>query len=165
VSQTTEHNTDGGLPVKGFYGPSDRTDDYTERIGDPGEFPFTRGNFSGGYRDRLWTRRQYSGFGTAEASNERYRMLLARGGTGLSVALDPPTQIGYDSDDPDVAEEVGRVGVALDTLADVDVLFRDIALDRISTSFTINGTAAILLAMYVALADRNGVPRPALRGT
>ncbi len=166
MSQTSEHsNTDGGLPVKAFYGPDDRTDDYAGRIADPGQFPFTRGNFSGGYRDRLWTRRQYSGFGTPEASNERYRTLLARGGTGLSVALDLPTQIGYDSDNPDVADEVGRVGVALDTLADVEVLFRDIALDRISTSFTINGTAAILLAMYVALADRNGVSRAALRGT
>lgn len=164
MSHSSDH-TDGGLPVKRVYGPDDRTDDYAEHIGDPGQFPFTRGNFDGGYRDRLWTRRQYSGFGTAEESNERYRTLLARGGTGLSVALDLPTQIGYDSDDPDVAEEVGRVGVALDTIADVEILFRDIPLDRISTSFTINGTAAILLAMYVALADRNGVPRAALRGT
>jgi methylmalonyl-CoA mutase N-terminal domain/subunit len=147
------------------YGPADSEFDYASHVGDPGQFPYTRGNFPGGYRDRLWTRRQYSGFGTAEESNQRYRTLLDRGGTGLSVALDLPTQIGFDSDDPDVSEEVGRVGVALDTMADAEILFRDIPLDRISTSFTINGTAAILLAMYVALADRRDIPRAALRGT
>jgi methylmalonyl-CoA mutase N-terminal domain/subunit len=131
----------------------------------PGEFPFTRGNYAGGYRGRLWTMRQYSGFGTAEESNRRYRYLLEQGGTGLSVALDLPTQCGYDSDDPAVGEEVGRVGVAIDTLADVEVLFDGIPLDRISTSFTINGTAAILLAFYVAAAERSGVPRAKLTGT
>ncbi len=123
-----------------------------------GEFPFTRGNFPTGYRGRLWTIRQYSGFGTAEESNERYRYLLAQGGTGLSVALDLPTQCGYDSDHPDVEEEVGRVGVALDTLADAEILFDQIPLDSVSTSFTINGTAAILLAFYVAAGEKQGVP-------
>jgi methylmalonyl-CoA mutase N-terminal domain/subunit len=134
-------------------------------IGEPGEYPFLRGNFAGGYRDRTWTFRQYSGFGTAEESNERYRLLLQRGGTGLSVALDLPTQCGYDSDDPMVEEEVGRVGVALDTLADAEVLFADIPLGEISTSMTINGTAAILLAFYVAVGEAQGVPRSELRGT
>ena len=123
------------------------------------------GNFPDGYRGRLWTIRQYSGFGTAEESNERYRYLLAQGGTGLSVALDLPTQCGYDSDHPDVEEEVGRVGVALDTLADAEILFDRIPLDAISTSFTINGTAAILLAFYVAVGEKQGVDRAKLRGT
>ena len=137
--------------------PTISTPDHLERIGAPGEFPFTRGNHPGGYRDRLWTFRQYSGFGTAEWSNERYKLLLKEGGTGLSVAADLPTQIGYDSDDPDVEEEVGRVGVALDSLADAEILFRDIPLDRISTSWTVNGTAAIMLAFYVAVGDKQGV--------
>ena len=155
--------TDAGLEVAPVYGPNDAPPH--ERIGEPGVYPFTRGNFPGGYRDRLWTFRQYSGFGTAEQSNERYRYLLAQGGTGLSVALDLPTQCGYDSDDPDVEGEVGRVGVAVDTLADAEILFDGIPLDRISTSFTINGTAAILLAFYVAAAEKVGTPRAALRGT
>ncbi len=139
--------------------------DYEQQLGDPGRFPFTRGNFAGGYRDRLWTFRQYSGFGTPEQTNARYRYLLEQGGTGLSVALDLPTQCGYDSDHPDAEEEVGRVGVALDSLRDAEILFDGIPLDRISTSFTINGTAAILLAFYVAVAEKQGVARAALRGT
>jgi methylmalonyl-CoA mutase, N-terminal domain len=134
-------------------------------LGDPGRFPFTRGNFDGGYRDRLWTARQYSGFGTAEQSNARYRYLLDSGATGLSVALDLPTQCGYDSDNPDVEDEVGRVGVAIDTLEDMALLFRGISLGEVSTSFTINGTAAILLAMYIAAGESQGVPRELLRGT
>ena len=158
-------HTDAGLPVKRLYRPEDVSTDYNADIGDPGSFPFTRGNFEGGYRDRLWTFRQYSGFGSPEESNARYRYLLESGGTGLSVALDLPTQCGYDSDDPDVEEEVGRVGVAIDTLRDAEVLFDGIPLDKISTSFTINGTAAILLAMYVAAGERQGVPRHVLRGT
>ncbi|QEC46527.1 methylmalonyl-CoA mutase [Baekduia soli] len=162
-SGTTAPATDSGIPVAAVYGPEDLP--AQERIGRPGEFPFTRGNFAGGYRDRLWTFRQYSGFGTAEESNARYRYLLGQGGTGLSVALDLPTQCGFDSDDPDVEEEVGRVGVAIDTLRDAEILFDGIPLDEISTSFTINGTAAILLAFYVAAADKAGVPRAALRGT
>src|SRR2546425_1168172 len=120
--------TESGLPLQPWYGPLDREEARTRDASDPGEFPFTRGNFAGGYRDRLWTFRQSSGFGTAEESNERYRLLLERGGTGLSVALDLPSQIGFDSDDPDVAGEVGKVGVAVDTLADAEILFRDIPL-------------------------------------
>ncbi|MBI4538825.1 MAG: methylmalonyl-CoA mutase, partial [Gemmatimonadetes bacterium] len=127
--------------------------------------PYTRGVHPSMYRGRLWTMRQYSGFGTAEDTNARYRFLLAQGTTGLSVALDLPTQMGYDSDDPRVEEEVGRVGVAIDTLADMEVLFDGIPLDRISTSFTVNGTAAIMLAMYLAVAERQGVPRDRINGT
>ncbi len=159
-----ELTTEAGVPVQRVYGPDDVRSGVDE-IGLPGEFPFTRGIHPGGYRDRLWTFRQYSGFGTAEWSNERYRLLLEQGGTGLSVAADLPTQIGYDSDDPDVEEEVGRVGVALDSLADAEILFRDIPLDRISTSWTVNGTAAIMLAFYVAVGGKQGVPRAQLRGT
>jgi methylmalonyl-CoA mutase N-terminal domain/subunit len=155
--------TPSGLPVQPVYGPADRR--AAEPPPDPGSYPFTRGNYATGYRGRLWTFRQYSGFGTAEESNRRYRYLLEQGGTGLSVALDLPTQCGYDSDDPEVADEVGRVGVALDTLADAELLFDGIPLDRISTSFTTNGTAAILLAFYVAAAERAGVPRAKLTGT
>ena len=155
--------TESGLPVRAAYGPDDLPP--FESIGKPGEHPFTRGNFAGGYRDRLWTFRQYSGFGSAEESNTRYRYLLDQGGTGLSVALDLPTQCGYDSDDPEVEEEVGRVGVAIDTLADAELLFDQIPLDKISTSFTINGTAAILLAFYIAAAEKQGVRRGELRGT
>jgi len=154
-------HTSSGIPVRPVYGPADRTAEPPE----PGRFPFTRGNFATGYARKPWTLRQYSGFGTAEASNQRYRYLLDQGGTGLSVALDLPTQCGYDSDDPEVGEEVGRVGVAIDTLADAEVLFAGIPLERISTSFTINGTAAILLAFYVAAAEKAGVPREKLTGT
>jgi methylmalonyl-CoA mutase N-terminal domain/subunit len=154
-------HTTSGIPLQPVYGPAD----LHAEPSDPGRFPFTRGNYPSGYRGRLWTFRQYSGFGTAEESNRRYRYLLEQGGTGLSVALDLPTQCGYDSDDPEVSEEVGRVGVAVDTLADAEILFDGIPLDGISTSFTINGTAAILLAFYVAAAERSGVPRAKLTGT
>jgi methylmalonyl-CoA mutase N-terminal domain/subunit len=153
--------TPSGIPVKPVYGPEDRPLDPPP----PGQFPFTRGNYPNGYRGRLWTFRQYSGFGTPEESNRRYRYLLEQGGTGLSVALDLPTQCGYDSDDPEVTEEVGRVGVAIDTLRDAEILFDQIPLDKISTSFTINGTAAILLAFYIAAAERKGVRRQQLTGT
>lgn len=134
-------------------------------LGRPGEFPFTRGVHSSMYSGRVWTMRQYAGFGTAEETNRRYRFLLERGTTGLSVAFDLPTQMGLDSDAALAAGEVGRVGVAVDSLADVRTLFRDIPLDRISCSMTINATAPILLALYVALADEQGVPRSLLRGT
>jgi methylmalonyl-CoA mutase N-terminal domain/subunit len=160
-----ERRTDSGIPLRPVYGPADAPAEYQKQLGDPGTFPFTRGNFKGGYGDRLWTFRQYSGFGSAEESNARYRHLLESGATGLSVALDLPTQCGYDSDDPEVAEEVGRVGVAIDTLRDMEVLFQDIPLDRVSTSFTINGTAAILLAMYVVAGERQGHQPSVLRGT
>ncbi|MBI3057159.1 MAG: methylmalonyl-CoA mutase, partial [Betaproteobacteria bacterium] len=127
--------------------------------------PFTRGIFPDGYAGRLWTFRQYSGFGTAEESNQRYRFLLAQGQTGLSVALDLPTQCGYDPIEPMARSEVGKVGVSLSTLEDAEVLFEGIDLTRISTSFTINGTAAIIYAMYLAVADKHGVPREKLTGT
>ncbi len=134
-------------------------------LGEPGEFPFTRGIQPTMYRGRLWTMRQYAGFGTAAESNQRYRHLLAQGVSGLSVAFDLPTQIGYDSDHTLAAGEVGRVGVAIDTLDDMAELFQDIPLDRVTTSMTINSTAIILLAMYVALAQRQGVPLAAIGGT
>ena len=153
--------TPSGIPLRPVYGPEDRSAEPPP----PGEFPFTRGNFASGYRGKTWTFRQYSGFGTAEESNRRYRYLLGQGGTGLSVALDLPTQCGYDSDDPEFGEEVGRVGVAVDTLADAEILFDGIPLDKISTSMTINGTAAILLAFYVAAAEKKGIPRAKLTGT
>ena len=133
--------------------------------GMPGEFPFTRGIFPDGFRGRLWTIRQYSGFGTAEESNERYRFLLDQGQTGLSVALDLPTQCGYDPVDPIAKHEVGKVGVSLSNLAEAEILFDGIDVSGISTSFTINGTASIIYAMYCAVADKQGVPREKLTGT
>jgi methylmalonyl-CoA mutase, N-terminal domain len=131
----------------------------------PGTYPFTRGIFSNGYRGRLWTFRQYSGFGTAEETNERYRFLLENGSTGLSVALDLPTQCGYDPDDVMATGEIGKVGVSMFSLAEAETVFRGIDLAKISTSFTINGTAAIIYAMYVAAADKMGVARKKLTGT
>ena len=131
----------------------------------PGEYPFTRGIFPDGYRGRLWTIRQYAGFGSAEDTNERYRWLLETGQTGLSVALDLPTQCGYDPNDPMAQCEVGKVGVSLSNLSEVELLFNGIDLGQVSTSFTINGTAAIVYAMYLAAADKQGVPREQLTGT
>src|ERR687885_1570199 len=131
----------------------------------PGVFPFTRGIQPTMYRGRLWTMRQYAGFGTAAESNRRYRYLLDHGVNGLSVAFDLPTQMGYDSDHPMARGEVGRVGVAIDTVDDLADLFRGIPLDRVSTSMTINATAAILLAMYVVVGEEQGVPRAKLTGT
>src|SRR5690349_14160178 len=127
------------------------------QLGFPGEFPFTRGIQPTMYRSRLWTMRQYAGFGTAAESNARYRYLLANGVSGLSVAFDLPTQMGYDSDHPLAAGEVGRVGVAIDSIDDMTTLFEGIPLDRVSTSMTINATAIVLLALYVAAARRQGV--------
>jgi methylmalonyl-CoA mutase, N-terminal domain len=153
-------------PVERLYLPSDENaGDYLEQLGFPGEFPFTRGVQPTMYRGRPWTMRQYAGFGTAEESNRRYRMLLDQGATGLSVAFDLPTQIGYDSDAPQSAGEVGRVGVAIDSLADMETLFAEVPLDRVSTSMTINATGAILLAMYVAVAEEQGVAPAKLTGT
>jgi methylmalonyl-CoA mutase, N-terminal domain len=131
----------------------------------PGQYPFTRGIYREMYRERLWTMRQYAGFGTAEESNRRYRYLLSQGTTGLSVAFDLPTQMGLDSDQPMASGEVGRVGVAVSSLADMEVLFREIPLDRVSTSMTINSTAAILLAFYALVAERQGADRRKLAGT
>ena len=149
-----------GVPVPVVAGPRDGG-----APPPPGEYPYTRGIFPTGYRGRRWTMRQYSGFGTAEETNERYRFLLDQGQTGLSVALDLPTQCGLDPDDPMARPEVGKVGVSLFSIREMEALFRGIDLSGISTSFTINGTAAIIYAMYVAAADRMGVPRAALTGT
>ena len=151
---------EGAAPV---YGPEALPP--FESIGQPGQYPFTRGLYPQGYRGKLWTMRQYAGFGTAAESNRRYRYLLERGTTGLSVAFDLPTQIGYDSDDPQAMGEVGRVGVAIDSLEDMEVLLEGIPLDRVSTSMTINATAAILLALYVAVARGRGIAEEALSGT
>src|SRR5206468_5812987 len=141
------------------FGPGDRANrDAATALGYPGEFPFTRGIQPTMYRGRLWTMRQYAGFATAEESNARYRYLLGHGVSGLSVAFDLPTQMGYDSDHALAAGEVGRVGVAIDALDDMARLFEGIPLDRVSTSMTINATAIILLALYVAVAKRQGVP-------
>ncbi len=151
----------GGQPVQAVYGPAVPP----ETIGVPGRPPFTRGVHPSMYRSSLWTMRQYAGFGSAEASNRRYRMLLERGGTGLSVAFDLPTQMGHDSDAPLALGEVGRVGVAIDSLGDMHTLLAELPLADISTSMTINATGPILLALYVAVAESRGIPRSALRGT
>jgi len=158
-----EFRTASGLPRERVYGPGDLPP--FEEIGEPGAYPFTRGLYPDGYRARFWTMRQYAGFGTAHESNRRYRYLLSQGTTGLSVAFDLPTQIGYDSDAPESAGEVGRVGVAIDSLEDMETLLEGIPLESVSTSMTINATAAILLALYVAVARRRGVPETALSGT
>ncbi len=147
------------------YGPADVAPDLPARLGAPGEYPFTRGIHPTMYRGRLWTMRQYAGFGTAVETNRRFRYLLEAGQTGLSVAFDLPTQMGLDSDDPRARGEVGRTGVALSVLPDMDVLLDGLPLDRISTSMTINATAAILLAFYIAAAEKRGVPRASLSGT
>lgn len=155
-----------GIPIKRLYTPLDQKDmDYLSNLGFPGEYPFTRGVQSTMYRGRYWTMRQYAGFATAEESNERFKFLLQQGQTGLSVAFDLPTQIGYDSDHEMAMGEVGKVGVAIDSLRDMETLFNGIPLDKVSTSMTINASASILLAMYVAVAERQGVPPENLRGT
>lgn len=157
--------TSSGIELERLYTPADVELDYERDLGFPGQFPFTRGVQPTMYRGRLWTMRQYAGFGTAEETNARFKLLLAAGQTGLSVAFDLPTQMGYDSDHPMAAGEVGRVGVAIDSLEDMRLLLADIPLDRVSTSMTINATAAILLALYIAVADERGIPRRALAGT
>lgn len=152
--------------VRPLYYPIDFDNEkYLDKIGFPGMYPFTRGIQPTMYRSKLWTMRQYAGFGTAKESNERYRYLLSQGTSGLSVAFDLPTQIGYDSDHSFAFGEVGKVGVAIDTLADMEILFDQIPLDKISTSMTINSTAAILLAMYVAVAEKQGVGKNKIIGT
>jgi methylmalonyl-CoA mutase N-terminal domain/subunit len=152
--------TSSGIPIPPLCPVPDAPD-----LGFPGEHPYTRGVQPNMYRGRLWTMRQYAGFGTAEESNRRYRYLLSQGTTGLSVAFDLPTQMGLDSDDPRALGEVGKVGVAIDSVADMGVLFSQIPLDKVSTSMTINAPALILLAMYVAVAEQQGVPAAALNGT
>jgi methylmalonyl-CoA mutase N-terminal domain/subunit len=158
--------TSSGLEIDTVYTPEDLTNlDYTRDLGYPGEYPFTRGVQANMYRGRMWTIRQYAGFGTAEETNQRYRYLLEQGQTGLSIAFDLPTQIGYDSDHPLAKGEVGKVGVAIDSLRDMEVLFQDIPLEKVSTSMTINATAPILLAMYIALGKKQGVEPAKLNGT
>lgn len=158
--------TSSGIEVKDFYTESDLADfNSSASLGRPGEYPFTRGPYPNMYRGKLWTMRQYAGFGTAEESNQRYRFLLSQGQTGLSVAFDLPTQIGLDSDHPQSQGEVGRVGVAINTLKDMEVLFTDIPLEKVSVSMTINSTAAIILSMYLALAEAKGIPWDRLNGT
>src|ERR687883_1388 len=162
-----EHfETSSGIPLPNDFNPSN-TDalDYDRDLGDPGEFPYTRGVRRNLYRGRLWTMRQYAGYATAEESNARYKFLLSQGTTGLSVAFDLPTQIGLDSDDPLAAGEVGKVGVAIDSLEDMERLFEGIPLGEVSTSMTINATAAILLCLYVAVARKQCVPVERLQGT
>jgi methylmalonyl-CoA mutase N-terminal domain/subunit len=156
----------GGREVDPIYTPADVADlDYDEDLGFPGEEPFTRGVYSTMYRGRLWTMRQYAGMGTAEETNERFRYLIDQGSSGLSMAFDLPTQMGYDSDDAMAEGEVGKSGVAIDSLDDFETVFDGISLDEVSTSMTINAPASILLAMYIAVGDKQGVPREKLRGT
>ena len=158
--------TPSGIQLPLDFNPDNtKTIDYETELGAPGEFPFTRGIYPNMYRGRLWTMRQYAGYATAEESNARYKYLLAHGTTGLSVAFDLPTQIGLDSDDPMAQGEVGKVGVAIDSLEDMERLFEDIPLDEVSTSMTINATAAILLSLYLAVAKKQNVPFSKVRGT
>ena len=155
-----------GIEVKRLYTPADTADlNYNEALNFPGQYPFTRGVQPTMYRGRFWTMRQYAGFGTAEESNKRYRYLLKQGQTGLSVAFDLPTQMGRDSDHPLAAGEVGRAGVAIDSLADMEILLNSIPLDKVSTSMTINATAAILLALYLVVAEKQGVSWDKVNGT
>jgi methylmalonyl-CoA mutase, N-terminal domain len=157
--------TSSGIELKTVFGPPDATADYERDLGDPGEFPYTRGPYETMYRGKLWTMRQYAGYASAAESNARYRYLLEQGQTGLSVAFDLPTQMGYDSDHLMSRGEVGKVGVAIDTVEDMELLFDQIPLDKVSTSMTINSTAAILLAMYIAVAKRQGVSPGKISGT
>ncbi len=158
--------TGSNAPVERLYSPEDLEGrDYMADLGLPGEYPYTRGVQGSMYRGRLWTMRQYAGFASAEESNARYKYLLAQGQTGLSVAFDLPTQIGYDSDHALAAGEIGKVGVAIDSLADMETLFGGIPLDKVSTSMTINAPAAVILAMYIAVAEKQGVSAEKLDGT
>ena len=154
-----------GVPLKTVYRPEDARVNYDTELGDPGQYPFTRGVQPTMYRGRMWTMRQYAGFGGAKSTNERFRMLLGAGQTGLSVAFDLPTQMGLDSDSPRALGEVGRAGVAIDSVEDMQVLLEGIPLDEVSTSMTINATAATLLAMYIVVAEESGITRDKLSGT
>ncbi len=166
IERKRRFTTLGGIPLNAVYTQEDLADrDPETSIGFPGEFPYTRGIYPTMYRGRLWTMRQYAGFGSAAQSNQRFRYLLSRGQTGLSVAFDLPTQIGHDSDHPRASGEVGKVGVAIDSLEDMEALFDEIPLENVSTSMTINSTAAILLALYVAVAKKQGANLQKLSGT
>jgi methylmalonyl-CoA mutase N-terminal domain/subunit len=166
TAQVPRQETSSHIPVRPLYTPAELEGwDYDREVGYPGQFPFTRGVQATMYRGRLWTMRQYAGMGDAEESNKRYKYLLAHGTTGLSVAFDLPTQIGMDSDSPLAMGEVGKVGVAIDSVEDMQRLFDGINLEKISTSMTINATAAILLALYIAVARRTGAEARKLSGT
>jgi len=161
-----EFSTSSDIPVNRLYTPLDVAHiDYLENLGFPGVYPFTRGIYPTMYRARLWTMRQYAGFGTAEQTNQRFKYLLSQGQTGLSVAFDFPTQVGYDCDHPMARGEVGRAGVSVSTLRDMEIIFDGIPLDRITTSMTINAPAAVLLAMYIVVGEKQGIPRNMLDGT
>ena len=164
-SRTEDRTTPSGIPVDAVYRPDDAATDYARDLNDPGRFPFTRGVQPTMYRGRLWTMRQYAGFGTAAETNERFHHLLAAGQTGLSVAFDLPTQMGIDSDSPRALGEVGRVGVAIDSVEDMHTLLRGLPLETVSTSMTINATAGVLLAMYIVVAEERGIPREKVSGT
>ena len=161
----TEFLNDSGTIIRRLYVPTTNEGSYLEKLGFPGEYPFTRGIYSAMYRERTFTMRQYAGFATAADTNARYKFLLSQGQTGLSVAFDLPTQIGYDADDPMAAGEVGRTGVSICSLEDMEILFNGIPLDKVSTSMTINAPAMVLLCMYVAVAEKQGVSTDKLRGT
>jgi methylmalonyl-CoA mutase, N-terminal domain len=163
--QKEAFKTSSSIEIDRLYLPESINESYMTKLGFPGDYPFTRGIQPTMYRARNWTMRQYAGFGSAEATNKRFRYLLEQGQTGLSVAFDLPTQIGYDSDDPMSLGEVGKVGVAIDSLKDMETLFQEIPLDKVSTSMTINAPAAILLAMYIAVAEKQGVPAEKISGT
>jgi len=163
--EPTRRETASGIEIKPVYGPADRAQADAARLGEPGSFPYTRGVHKGMYRSRLWTMRQYAGFGTAEATNERFKFLLAAGQTGLSCAFDLPTQMGYDSDHPRAEGEVGKVGVAISSIDDMRLLLAGLPLDEVTTSMTINATASTLLLLYELVAEEGGIPGSALRGT
>ncbi|HSS75970.1 MAG TPA: methylmalonyl-CoA mutase family protein [Thermoanaerobaculia bacterium] len=166
IAAGDSRQTSSEIPVRRFYRPDDVAGiPYQQKVGDPGQYPFTRGLYADMYRQRKWTMRQYAGYSSAAESNQRYRYLLSQGTTGLSVAFDLPTQIGYDSDSPIARGEVGRVGVAIDSIEDMRRLFADIPLDRVTTSMTINATAAILLSLYLAVAEEQGASWERLGGT
>src|SRR5262245_32299698 len=160
------YTTVSDMPIEPVYTPA-AIDPfrYDQRLGNPGEYPFTRGAYPSMYRGKLWTMRQFAGFGTPEDTNERFRFLLAQGQAGLSAAFDMPTLMGYDADHPRARGEVGREGVAVSSLADMEALFAGIPLDRVSTSMTVNCTASVVLAMYFAMAEKRGIPLSALSGT
>ena len=161
MAPAEDEKIESGIELKPVYGAAD----VSHELEAPGEYPFTRGPYPDMYRGRPWTMRQYAGFASAEESNARYRYLLEHGQTGLSVAFDLPTQLGYDSDDPRSLGEVGRTGVAVDSLADMEILLADIPLGEVSTSMTINAPASLLLLLYELVAEKQGVPPDALRGT
>jgi methylmalonyl-CoA mutase N-terminal domain/subunit len=163
--ESSERLSPSGIPIKTVYRPSDAELDYASELGDPGQWPYTRGVQPTMYRGRLWTMRQYAGFGSAKSTNERFKLLLDAGQTGLSVAFDLPTQMGLDSDSPRALGEVGRAGVAIDSVEDMHALLEGIPLDQVSTSMTINATASTLLAMYIVVAEERGIARDKLSGT